>query len=115
VSIEVFGLPHAESGVLYAASDYRATNYEGNVMAEITVYSNTWCCDCRRAKSFLKDRGIAFREINIDHNPEAEATVLRVNNGKRKVPTIEIEGRYFPMSPFDPCRFAEELKIPLNK
>jgi glutaredoxin len=84
-------------------------------MAEITVYSNTWCCDCRRAKSFLKDRGISFREINIDHNPEAEATVLRVNNGKRKVPTIEIEGRYFPMSPFDPCRFAEELKIPLNK
>jgi len=41
--------------------------------------------------------------------------VLRVNNGKRKVPTIEVEGRYFPMSPFDPYRFAEELKIPLNK
>ena len=84
-------------------------------MAEVTVYSNTWCCDCRRAKSFLRDRGIAFREVNIDHDPDAEATVLRINNGKRKVPTLEIEGKYVTMSPFDASRLAQELKIPLNK
>jgi glutaredoxin len=84
-------------------------------MAEITVYSNTWCCDCRRVKCFLRERGIPFREVNIDEDAAAEAIVLRVNNGKRKVPTIGIEGRYFPMSPFDPHKLADELKIPLNK
>ena len=29
----------------------------------IVMYSTTWCPDCRRAKSFMKDRGLQFREI----------------------------------------------------
>jgi glutaredoxin len=84
-------------------------------MAEITIYGSNWCCDCRRAKQFLRDRGVAFREINIEDSPEAAELVMRVNNGRRKVPTIEMEGRYFSCSPFDPYRLAEELKIPLNR
>lgn len=83
-------------------------------MAEITVYSTCWCGDCRRAKQFLRERGIAFREVNVDENPEAEELVLRVNDGRRKVPTIGVDGRYFACSPFDPYQLAEELKIPLN-
>ena len=83
-------------------------------MAEVTIYSTQWCCDCRRAKKFLRERGVEFHEVNIDEKQEAEALVLRVNNGLRKVPTIGVEGRYFSCSPFDPDRLAEELKIPLN-
>lgn len=83
-------------------------------MAEITVYGTDWCGDCRRAKQFLRVRGIAFREVDIDENPEAANLVLRVNNGRRKVPTLEMGGRYFACSPFDPHQLAEELKIPLN-
>jgi mycoredoxin len=83
-------------------------------MAEITVYSTRWCGDCRRAKQFLRERGIAFREVNIDERPDADELVMRVNNGRRKVPTIEVAGRYFACSPFDPYQLAEELKIPLN-
>ena len=84
-------------------------------MAEITVYSTAWCCDCRRAKQFLNERGIAFREVNVDESEEAEETVLRVNDGRMKVPTIEVDGRFFACSPFNPYQLAEELKIPLNK
>jgi len=83
-------------------------------MAEITVYGSPWCGDCRRAKQFLKDRGVAFRDVNIEESPEGEALVLKVNNGRRKIPTIEVDGRYFASSPFDPYQIAEELKIPLN-
>lgn len=83
-------------------------------MAEITIYGTQWCGDCRRAKQFLRDRGILFQEVNIDDAPDAEELVLRVNDGRRKVPTIEVEGRYFACSPFDPYQLAEELKIPLN-
>jgi len=83
-------------------------------MSQITVYSACWCGDCRRAKQFLRDRKIAFREVNVDESPEAEELVLRVNNGLRKIPTIEVDGRYFACSPFDPHQLAEELKIPLN-
>jgi mycoredoxin len=83
-------------------------------MAPITLYTTFWCIDCRRTKTFLKERGIEFREVNIDRSPEAEELVLRVNGGRRKVPTIEVEGRFFANSPFDPYKLAEELKIPLN-
>jgi len=83
-------------------------------MADITVYSTSWCCDCRRAKQFLRERGIAFKEVNIDDAPEAEEAVLRANNGRRKVPTLKVDEHYFSCSPFDPYALAEELKIPLN-
>ncbi len=81
---------------------------------EITIYCTRWCCDCRRAKQFLRERGVAFREVNIDQVPEAEEIVLQVNCGRRKVPTIQVDGRYFACSPFDPYQLAAELKIPLN-
>ncbi len=84
-------------------------------MADITIYGTRWCGDCRRAKKFLQERGVAFREVNIDDAPDAEKLVLEVNKGLRKVPTLEVEGRYFACSPFDPNKLADELKIPPNK
>ncbi len=81
----------------------------------ITMYTTTWCPDCRRAKSFLKDRGLAFREVNIEHDDEAEDIVLRANRGKRKVPTFAVGGRYFACSPFSAVQLAKELGVPLNR
>jgi mycoredoxin len=83
-------------------------------MEPIVIYSTTWCPDCRRAKSFLKDRGLEFREVNIEHDPDAEDLVLRVNNGRRKVPTIQIGDRYFACSPFSASKLACELNLSLN-
>jgi glutaredoxin len=81
---------------------------------DLVLYTTAWCGDCRRAKQFLNERGIAFSEVNVDEDPEAEDLVLRVNDGLRKVPTIRVEGRYFACSPFNPYLLAEELKISLN-
>lgn len=81
---------------------------------EVVVYTSTHCGDCRRAKLFLQERGVAFREVNVDEDPDAEDLVLRVNDGRRRVPTIQVDGRYFACSPFNPYQLAEELKIPLN-
>ena len=83
-------------------------------MEPITMYSTTWCPDCRRAKTFLKERGVEFREIDIEKDPSAEEIVIKANNGRRKVPTLEIGGRYFACSPFDAEELAENLNIPLN-
>jgi len=68
----------------------------------ITIYTTAWCGDCRRAKLFLKERGIEFREINIDESSDAEELVIEKKNGSRKVPTFEVGGRFFACSPFDP-------------
>jgi len=78
------------------------------------MYTASWCPDCRHAKQFLKERGVEFREVNIDESREAEELVLRVNQNLRKVPTFEVGGRFFSCSPFDPYQLAEELNIPLN-
>ena len=83
-------------------------------MVKITLYTGSWCGDCRRTKQFLCERSVEYDEVNTDESPEAEELVLRVNDGRRKVPTLEVEGRYFACSPFDPHQLSEELKIPLN-
>jgi glutaredoxin len=84
-------------------------------MEKITLYGTSWCVDCRRAKQFLRDRGVEFTEVNIDEEPDAEELVMSVNEGRRKVPTIKVGERYFASSPFDPYQISSELKIPLNK
>lgn len=83
-------------------------------MDTIRIYTTSWCADCWRTKQFLRERGIPYEEINVDEDPDAEDLILRVNEGRRKVPTLEVAGRYFACSPFDPDLLAEELKIPLN-
>jgi glutaredoxin len=83
-------------------------------MEPITMYSTRWCPDCRRAKTFLKERGVEFREIDIEEDPSAEEIVIKANDGRRRVPTLEIGGRYFACSPFKAEELAENLNIPLN-
>jgi mycoredoxin len=80
----------------------------------LTLYTTSWCVDCRRAKQFLRERGIEFEEINIDEEPDAEDLILEVNRGLRKVPTIKAGDRYFACSPFDPYVLSCELRVPLN-
>jgi len=83
-------------------------------MEPITIYGTEWCPDCRRAKSFLRERSVAFEEVDIEEDPEGEEVVMRANDGKRKVPTLKVGGRYFACSPFNAQQLADELKIPLN-
>ena len=83
-------------------------------MPHIKMYTTSWCPDCRAAKNFLRERNVGFEEINIEEEAEAEEIVVRANDGKRIVPTFEVEGCYFACSPFDPELLAEELGVPLN-
>jgi len=83
-------------------------------MEPITIYTTRWCPDCRYAKSFLKQRGVAYREVNIEEDETGEEIVLRANQGLKKVPTVEVGGRYFACSPFDPEELASQLDISVN-
>jgi mycoredoxin len=60
----------------------------------LTIYTTTSCGDCRMAKAVLDRAGIEYEEIAIDRNPDAVATVLKINGGYRTVPTIVLpDGR----------------------
>jgi mycoredoxin len=80
-------------------------------MASIKMYTTTWCGDCRHAKRFLKEQGIAYEEINIEETLGAAEYVMRVNDGKRKVPTFEVDGRAFNLSPYNERKFRDELGL----
>ena len=84
------------------------------MMEIVTMYTTHWCPDCWRTKHFLKQRGVAYREINIEEYAGAEAIVVRANHGKRKVPTLKVGERYFACSPFSAAKLAAELNVPLN-
>lgn len=57
--------------------------------SDITIYGAYWCPDCRRSKTFLGDRQIPYTWVDIEADKAGEAYVLRHNNGKRIIPTIE--------------------------
>jgi mycoredoxin len=85
--------------------------FKGKIMANIKMYTTTWCGDCRSAKRFMREHAIDFEEINIEEAEGAAEFVMSVNNGRRKVPTFEIDGRTFNLSPYDERKLRAELGL----
>ena len=68
---------------------------------ELTVYSASWCRDCREAKRFLAQHNIPFQEIDIENTPGA-VEQLMANVGKRAIPQFVIDGKW--VQPYRPGR-----------
>lgn len=54
----------------------------------ITLYTTTWCGDCRLVKRYFAQRNIEYVEVNIEDDPAAASMVEQWNNGYRSVPTF---------------------------
>ncbi len=76
----------------------------------IVIYTTTWCPDCRAAKKFLQAKGLAYEEIDIEKNPDAAEIVMRLNDGMKKVPTLDVGGRIVSGDQFDASRFEKDLR-----
>ncbi len=61
----------------------------------IKVYGADWCSDCVTAKRFLDSKGVEFEYIDITDNQQAIALVEQINNGKRVIPTLMVDGVSF--------------------
>jgi thioredoxin reductase (NADPH) len=61
----------------------------------IKVYGADWCSDCVTAKRFLDSKGVDFEYIDITDNQEAIALVEQINNGRRVIPTLMVDGVSF--------------------
>lgn len=77
-------------------------------METITMYTATWCGDCRAAKRYLAEKGIPFNEIDIEEHPEAVQTVVAAR-GKRVLPTLEYKGKFIDGNHFNVEQFAKDL------
>jgi mycoredoxin len=54
----------------------------------VTMYSTTWCGYCQRLKKQMDREGIAYTEVNIEHDPTSAAFVEKANGGNQTVPTV---------------------------
>ncbi|WP_313675156.1 mycoredoxin [Mycolicibacterium sp.] len=57
--------------------------------SELIMYSTVWCGYCKRLKTMLKSAGIAFTEVDIEHDPASAEFVMSVNGGNKTVPTLK--------------------------
>jgi len=58
----------------------------------IKVYGADWCSDCLVAKRFLDEKAIKYEYIICNDNQEAIDFIEKANNGKRIIPTLDIDG-----------------------
>jgi len=55
---------------------------------EVIMYTTEWCGQCRSVKAYLDSNAIAYREVDIDEDPEAAKKVTSLTGGYRSVPTL---------------------------
>ena len=55
----------------------------------VKVYTTDYCPYCTRAKMLLQKRGIPFEEIDVTHDPDKRAWLVKTT-GRRTVPQIFI-------------------------
>jgi glutaredoxin 3 len=75
-------------------------------MAKVVLFSTSTCSWCRRAKRHFKERGVPFKEINVERDPDAARDIVR-KTGQTGVPVIKIGSKW--IIGFDKERIDKEL------
>ncbi|HLD12790.1 MAG TPA: glutaredoxin family protein [Candidatus Nanoarchaeia archaeon] len=57
---------------------------------EVTVYSTPTCSWCHKAKEWLAQKGIPFKDVNVGKDPKAAAEMIE-KSGQRGVPVIQVD------------------------
>ena len=77
-------------------------------MSKVVLFSTSTCSWCRRAKRYLRERRVSFKEINLERDPKAARDVVR-KTGQTGVPVIKIGNRW--IVGFDKERIEKELGL----
>ena len=59
-------------------------------MAKVRIFTTTYCSYCDRAKAFMKEKGIAYEEVDVTGNDAARDELVRKSHGRKTVPQIFI-------------------------
>jgi glutaredoxin len=75
--------------------------------AEVVIYCTPWCPDCRKARAYLRERGIEFVEVDISRDRAAAKRVRAWAGGNETTPTFDIRGTI--VVEFDRARLEQFL------
>jgi len=59
---------------------------------EVIVYSTTVCPWCHKAKEFLKEHKVAFKDINVGEDRQKAQEMIE-KSGQMGVPVLDIDGK----------------------
>jgi len=90
--LNVVNMPAAKLHQPSAASPASQSGMTGTVRAEVDLYTTTWCGYCKQAKAFLRQRGIAYREYDVEKDPAAAERKRQLGGGSG-VPCAMINGK----------------------
>lgn len=77
-------------------------------MSKVVLFSTSTCSWCRRAKRYLREHRVPFKEVNVEHDQEAARDIAR-KTGQTGVPVIKIGNRW--IVGFDKERIEKELNL----
>jgi glutaredoxin 3 len=60
---------------------------------EIVMYATGWCPYCDRARELLTQKGLAFKEIDVDEDAKLREQMIS-RSGRRTVPQIFIGAKH---------------------
>ena len=80
-------------------------------MAQVKMYTTSWCGDCCAAKRFLSEKNLPYEGINLEDVGVAAENVIQVNQGRRSVPAFDIDGQFVNCSPFDCRKLSDALGL----
>lgn len=62
-------------------------------MPNVTIYTKPGCPYCAATKTDFQSRGVPFKEVNVQADQNALQEMLKINGGRRSVPTIVEDGK----------------------
>ena len=62
-------------------------------MSDVTIYTKPGCPYCAAAKDDLRNQGVPYAEHNVKSDRAALRRMLKLNGGRREVPTIVKAGK----------------------
>lgn len=74
----------------------------------VRVFTTPTCPWCNRAKKYLRQRDVAFREVDVSRDAAAARDLAR-RTGQLTVPVVEIDGR--PVVGFDKRKIDKLLGL----
>lgn len=77
-------------------------------MAKVKVYSTPTCPWCRRAKEFLAENKVEFKDIDVSSDQKASEEMVE-KSGQMGVPVLDIDGTI--LVGFDQEKIKETLKL----
>lgn len=62
---------------------------KGLRLNDVTIYSTSWCPSCVNAKAFFENRGVAYKEIDVESWDDPRGNLAEIT-GRRSVPQIVV-------------------------